>query len=231
MASKHECHGLQNQSTQTVQQLRQPVRRSWPGASIPNRQEKSSGCCQGTMDFLVSRNGKDAILKPAGVRNRVKMNIENRVLLTVGKPACPGSAKPARKTQRPGPGYVQGYCANAEKTGQGKRPASRDFVGFRRGFLLRPGCQIGDEGPCRHVEAAVEVVALARRTWRNRSVWAGAICPFRYLPPSTGAAGVVGCRLPLGADFRIVEPGASLSIMEGKWGLIPDMGGTLACAS
>jgi len=37
-----------------------------------------------------------------------------------------------------------------------------------------------------------------------------------------------GLQIALGADFRIVEPGASLSIMEGKWGLIPDMGGTLS---
>ena len=32
----------------------------------------------------------------------------------------------------------------------------------------------------------------------------------------------------MGADFRFVSPTASLSVMEGKWGLIPDMGGTLA---
>ena len=37
-----------------------------------------------------------------------------------------------------------------------------------------------------------------------------------------------GLQFALGADFRIVEPVASLSVMEGKWGLIPDMGGTLA---
>jgi enoyl-CoA hydratase/carnithine racemase len=37
-----------------------------------------------------------------------------------------------------------------------------------------------------------------------------------------------GMQIALGTDFRIVEPGASLSVMEGKWGLIPDMGGTLA---
>jgi enoyl-CoA hydratase/carnithine racemase len=37
-----------------------------------------------------------------------------------------------------------------------------------------------------------------------------------------------GMQIALGTDFRIVEPSASLSIMEGKWGLIPDMGGTLA---
>ncbi|MEM6477704.1 MAG: crotonase/enoyl-CoA hydratase family protein [Pseudomonadota bacterium] len=33
-----------------------------------------------------------------------------------------------------------------------------------------------------------------------------------------------GMQLALGADFRIAAPDARLSIMEAKWGLIPDMG-------
>ncbi len=37
-----------------------------------------------------------------------------------------------------------------------------------------------------------------------------------------------GLQIALGADFRLLHTDASLSIMEGKWGLIPDMGGTLA---
>ena len=37
-----------------------------------------------------------------------------------------------------------------------------------------------------------------------------------------------GLQIALGADFRIAAPDASLSVMESKWGLIPDMGGTLA---
>lgn len=37
-----------------------------------------------------------------------------------------------------------------------------------------------------------------------------------------------GLQIALGADFRFVQPDASLSIMEARWGLIPDMGGTLA---
>lgn len=37
-----------------------------------------------------------------------------------------------------------------------------------------------------------------------------------------------GLQIALGADFRILHPKTSLSVMEGKWGLIPDMGGTLA---
>lgn len=37
-----------------------------------------------------------------------------------------------------------------------------------------------------------------------------------------------GIQLALAADFRIAAPGAKLSIMEGKWGLIPDMGISLS---
>lgn len=35
-----------------------------------------------------------------------------------------------------------------------------------------------------------------------------------------------GAQIALGTDFRIASPGTSFSIMEAKWGLIPDMGGT-----
>lgn len=35
-----------------------------------------------------------------------------------------------------------------------------------------------------------------------------------------------GCQLALGADIRISAPDARYSLMEAKWGLIPDMGGT-----
>jgi len=37
-----------------------------------------------------------------------------------------------------------------------------------------------------------------------------------------------GMQIALGGDFRIATPDTSLSIMEAKWGLIPDMGGTTA---
>lgn len=37
-----------------------------------------------------------------------------------------------------------------------------------------------------------------------------------------------GMHIALGGDIRIAHTGASLSIMEGRWGLIPDMGGLLA---
>lgn len=36
-----------------------------------------------------------------------------------------------------------------------------------------------------------------------------------------------GMQIALGGDFRIAQQQASLSIMEAKWGLIPDMGGNM----
>ena len=36
-----------------------------------------------------------------------------------------------------------------------------------------------------------------------------------------------GLQIALGADFRFATKGARLSIMEGKWGLIPDMSATI----
>lgn len=37
-----------------------------------------------------------------------------------------------------------------------------------------------------------------------------------------------GLQIASGADFRFATPDSSWSIMEGKWGIIPDMGGTIA---
>ncbi|SMF37305.1 crotonase/enoyl-CoA hydratase family protein [Pseudobacteriovorax antillogorgiicola] len=37
-----------------------------------------------------------------------------------------------------------------------------------------------------------------------------------------------GMQTALGGDFRFASPDASLAIMESRWGLIPDMGGSLA---
>lgn len=34
-----------------------------------------------------------------------------------------------------------------------------------------------------------------------------------------------GLQLALGADIRVTAPGAKISLMEAKWGLVPDMGG------
>jgi len=49
--------------------------------------------------------------------------------------------------------------------------------------------------------------------------------PVPVIAAVTGVAFGGGFQIMLGADVRIAAPDASLSIMEIKWGLVPDMGG------
>ncbi|KDB05714.1 hypothetical protein U879_00245, partial [Defluviimonas sp. 20V17] len=55
-------------------------------------------------------------------------------------------------------------------------------------------------------------------------VTAWADLPVPVIAAIDGVAFGAGMQLALGADFRIASPGARLSIMEAKWGIIPDMG-------
>lgn len=54
------------------------------------------------------------------------------------------------------------------------------------------------------------------------TAWAG--LPVPVIAAIDGVAFGAGMQLALGADFRIAAPDARLSIMEAKWGIIPDMG-------
>ncbi len=60
----------------------------------------------------------------------------------------------------------------------------------------------------------------------QQAVWGWAELPVPVIAAVSGHAFGGGCQLALGADIRFVHPEASLSIMEMRWGLIPDMTGT-----
>ncbi len=71
---------------------------------------------------------------------------------------------------------------------------------------------------------------LGRRTHGLANAAQQAVLVWRLLPVPVIAAvhGVAfggGFQLALGADLRFVAPDARLSIMEIRWGLVPDMGG------
>ena len=57
-------------------------------------------------------------------------------------------------------------------------------------------------------------------------VWVWREVPVPVIAAVHGVAFGGGFQLMLGADMRYVAPGTQLSIMEIKWGLIPDMAGT-----
>ena len=54
----------------------------------------------------------------------------------------------------------------------------------------------------------------------------GELCRFPVIAAIHGVAYGGGLQIALGADMRIVTADARLSVMEIKWGLIPDMSGT-----
>lgn len=79
-------------------------------------------------------------------------------------------------------------------------------------------------------EAPAERDPLATRTHGITNLYQQAVMAWRNLPVPVIAAvhGVAfggGLQLALGADLRLVSPDARLSVMEIKWGIVPDMAG------
>jgi enoyl-CoA hydratase/carnithine racemase len=72
---------------------------------------------------------------------------------------------------------------------------------------------------------------LTRRThgqanFAQQAVWGWRQLPVPVIAAVHGVAYGGGFQLALGADMRYVAPGTKMSIMEVKWGLVPDMAGT-----
>ncbi|MGH9125046.1 MAG: crotonase/enoyl-CoA hydratase family protein [Acidimicrobiales bacterium] len=83
---------------------------------------------------------------------------------------------------------------------------------------------------------AASIGALDHRDGETASVAQQAVHVWRALPVPViaavhGHALGGGLQLALGADVRIVAPDAQLSVLEIRWGLIPDMTGTLVLAA
>ena len=97
----------------------------------------------------------------------------------------------------------------------------------RAGLRLVPG-----HGRCRRARPGVTGrlgapgARAASPTTASRPRSSGPSCRCRSSPPSTGWPSGGGLQIALAADLRIVAPDARLSVLEIRWGLIPDMTGT-----
>src|SRR6201994_3101089 len=60
----------------------------------------------------------------------------------------------------------------------------------------------------------------------QQAVWGWRQLPVPVIAAIQGVAFGGGFQLALGADMRLLAPDARMSIMEIKWGLVPDMAGT-----
>ncbi len=65
----------------------------------------------------------------------------------------------------------------------------------------------------------------------QQAVWGWRQLPVPVIAAVHGVAFGGGFQLALGADMRFLQPDARMSIMEIKWGLVPDMAGTPILAS
>lgn len=63
----------------------------------------------------------------------------------------------------------------------------------------------------------------------QQAVWGWRLLPVPVIAAVHGVALGGGFQLALGADMRFVAPDTRMSIMEIKWGLVPDMAGTRSC--
>lgn len=60
----------------------------------------------------------------------------------------------------------------------------------------------------------------------QQAVWVWQEVPVPVIAAVHGAALGGGCQIALGADLRYVAPDLKMSVLEIRWGLIPDMAGT-----
>jgi enoyl-CoA hydratase/carnithine racemase len=68
--------------------------------------------------------------------------------------------------------------------------------------------------------------AASLANFAQRAAWVWTEVPVPVIAAVHGVAYGGGLQIALGADLRFVTPDAKLSVMEIKWGLVPDMSGT-----
>lgn len=85
---------------------------------------------------------------------------------------------------------------------------------------------VGKAGPVAFARAAFKLPGQKTNVFQ-RACWAWRELPVPVIAVLHGHCFGGGLQLALAADFRFATPDCELSIMEGKWGLIPDMTGSV----
>ena len=80
---------------------------------------------------------------------------------------------------------------------------------------------LGEDGPLRHEDAKVAAILTAQDSY----TWL-AEAPFVTIAAVRGFALGAGLQLAIACDIRVVARGAQLGLLEHKYGILPDLGGT-----
>ena len=81
----------------------------------------------------------------------------------------------------------------------------------------------GEKSDVQRQPLAVRTHGVANKP--QKAVWVWRECPVPVIAAVHGVSFGGGFQLALGADIRIVHPETKMSVMEIKWGLVPDMAG------
>jgi enoyl-CoA hydratase/carnithine racemase len=88
---------------------------------------------------------------------------------------------------------------------------------------MEQGAEVGPTGGS---ERDLAVRVHGKTNHAQQAVWGWRVLPVPVIAAVHGVAFGGGFQLALGADMRFVAPDARMSVMEIKWGLVPDMAGT-----
>ncbi|MEE8580645.1 MAG: crotonase/enoyl-CoA hydratase family protein [Myxococcota bacterium] len=100
--------------------------------------------------------------------------------------------------------------------------AGLDFNSFAG--MAKAGAQEGEKAPAG--PNLLDPSAQSPATRAQRAAWVWTELPVPVIAAIHGVAFGGGLQIALATDIRIVAPDARLSVLEVKWGLIPDMTGT-----
>ena len=107
-------------------------------------------------------------------------------------------------------------------SGRGKAfCAGLDMQSFER--MDKDAGQVPGDGGAAAADLTVRTHGIANAAQQVAMVWREV--PVPVIAAVHGVAFGGGLQVALGADIRLVAPGTKLSVMEIKWGLVPDMGG------
>jgi len=105
-------------------------------------------------------------------------------------------------------------------SGEGRAfSAGLDFASFQS---MAGGSRSGSDAP----NLLSRGDAASPANFAQRAAWVWTEVPVPVIAAVHGVAYGGGLQIALGADLRFVAPDAKLSVMEIKWGLVPDMSGT-----
>lgn len=99
---------------------------------------------------------------------------------------------------------------------------SGEGAAFCAGIDTSEFTRMATEAEATRAEMRAAAPGQPNRFQRPVTAWADLDVP--VIAALQGVAFGAGFQLALGADFRIAAPGTQMSVMEARWGLIPDMG-------